>query len=403
MSDPFKVRVTGPLSSQAHDFATEMIRAGYSQRTARDQVYVLAQLSRWLTEERLAAAELTPVAVNRFLLARRAAGYRRWCTLRSLQPMLTFLRAAHVMPAAGHVGPDSAAGALVLAYRRYLLVERRLAETSVTARVAVARRFLSTLGSGGELQLVRLAAADVTGFVLGESARYRPGSMKALTVALRCLLRFLFLTAVVDRDLSAAVPTVAHRSMTVLLPKGIDAETVAALLAGCDRSTPVGIRDHAILTLLVRLGLRASEVAALHLEDVDWRAGELVIHGKGNRLDRLPLPADVGAVLVEYLRLGRQRAACRALFVRACGPHGAMTARSVTMVPRTASARVGIPTVGAHRLRHTAATGMLRAGAPLSEIAQALRHHAEASTAIYAAVDRTALNAVVRAWPGAQR
>lgn len=268
MSDPFKVRVTGPLSSQAHNFATEMIRAGYSQCTARDQVYVLAQLSRWLNDERLAAAELTPAAVNRFLLARRAAGYRRWRTLRSLQPMLAFLRAAQVVPAAGHAGPDSAAGALLLAYRRYLLVERRLAETSVTARVAVARRFLSTLGSGGELQLPRLAAADVTGFVLGESARYRSGSMKALTVALRCLLRFLFLTAVVDRDLSAAVPTVAHRSMTAL-PKGIDAETVAALLAGCDRSTPVGIRDHGDL-----------DTAGAAWAPC-WRGGRITSRGRG--------------------------------------------------------------------------------------------------------------------------
>ncbi len=185
------------------------------------------------------------------------------------------------------------------------------------------------------------------------------------------------------------------------LPKGVDAATVVALLASCDRSTAVGVRDYAIVTLLVRLGLRAGEVAALQLEDVDWRAGELLIRGKGSRIDRLPLPQDIGTVLVDYLRRGRRRSVSRALFLRACAPDGAMSPGSVTMVPRTASARAGLPVVGAHRLRHTAATEMLRAGAPLPEIAQVLRHHTEASTARYAAVDRAQLDTVVRPWPGA--
>ncbi len=388
MADPFKVRVSGPLSSQAHGLATELIRAGYSPRTARDQVYVLAQLSRWLTEERLSAAELTPVVMERFLLARRTAGHRRWCTARSLTPMLMFLRGVRVIPAAGQEAvPESAVATLVLAYRRYLVMERRLAAASVMSRVEIARRFLSSLDGHG-LQLDRLAPGDVTGFVLDQSRRYRPGSMRVLTVALRCLLRFLFLTGAVDRDLSAAVPGIAYRHGG--LPKGVDSATVVALLNSCDRSTAVGVRDYAILILLVRLGLRAGEVAALRLADVDWRAGELVIRGKGNRIDRLPLPADVGTVLVDYLRNGRRRSPCRALFVRACGPDAVMTPRSVTMVARTASARAGIPVVGAHRLRHTAATGMLRSGASLPEIAQALRHRSEASTAIYATVDRAA-------------
>ena len=401
MTDPFKVRITGPLSSQAHGFATELIRVGYSPRTVRDHVYMLARVSRWLADEGLTAVQLTREVVDRFLLSRRTAGHRRWCTRRSLEPMLGFLRDAQVIPAAEHEAPDCAAEALLLAYHRYLVGERRLAAASVTTRVAVARRFLSTRDHGGDLQLDRLTPADVAGFVLGELDHYRPGSMKVLTVALRCLLRFLFLTGAVGRDLSAAVPAVTHRASG--LPRGVDAATVVALLDSCDRSTPVGLRDHAILTLLVRLGLRASEVAALRLDDVDWRAGELVVRGKGNRIDRLPLPADVGAVLVDYLRHGRRRSPCRALFLRACGPDGAMTPRSVTMAPRTASARAGLPMVGAHRLRHTAAAGMLRAGAALPEIAQALRHRAEASTAIYASVDRAALDAVVRPWSGAGR
>lgn len=401
MADPFKVRVSGPLLACAHGVARQMLWAGYSPRTVRDYLYVLARLSRWLDDEGLATGQLTAEVVQRFLLARRNAGNRRWCTVRSMQPMLTVLRDMRVIPVTdGQPSPVSAVEAVLVAYRRYLMVERRLAAASVITRIGVARRFLPRLAVDDELRFDQLTPAVVSGFVLDQSRRYRPASMKVLTVALRCLVRFLFLTGVIDRDLSAAVPAVAHRAAR--LPQGVDDATLAALLNSCERSTAVGLRDHAILTLLIRLGLRAGEVAALRLDDVDWRTGEVVIRGKGNRLDRLPLPHDVGAVLVDYLRR-RPRSTCRALFLRACGPHGPMTARSVTMVPRTASARAGLAVVGAHRLRHSAATGMLRSGAPLPEIAQVLRHHAEASTARYAAVDRAALDTVARAWPGDQR
>lgn len=400
MVDPFKVRVSGLLLACAHGVARQMLGAGYSPRTVRDYLYVLARLSRWLDDEGLATGQLTVEVVQRFLLARRNAGNRRWCTVRSMQPMLTVLPDMRVVPVAGQLSPASVVEAVLVAYRRYLMVERRLAAASVIMRVGVARRFLPRLAVDDELRFDQLTPVAVSGFVLDQSRRYRPASMKVLTVALRCLVRFLFLTGVIDRDLSAAVPAVAHRAAR--LPQGVDDATLAVLLNSCERSTAVGLRDYAILTLLIRLGLRAGEVAALGLDDVDWRSGELVIHGKGNRFDRLPLPHDVGAVLVDYLRR-RPRSACRALFLRACGPHGPMTARSVTMVPRTASARAGLAVVGAHRLRHSAATGMLRSGAPLPEIAQVLRHHAKTSTARYAAVDRAALEAVARAWPGDRR
>ncbi|HEY6423989.1 MAG TPA: tyrosine-type recombinase/integrase [Pseudonocardiaceae bacterium] len=400
MADLFKVRVSGPLAACVHGVARQMLREGYSPRTVRDYLYVLARLSRWLDDEGLAAGQLTLEVVQRFLQARRSAGYRRWRTVRSMQPMLTVLRDMRVIAVVEQPSPDSVVEAVLVAYRRYLMVERRLAAASVITRIGVARGFLPRLVVDDELRCDQLTPVAVSGFVLDQSRRYRPASMKVLTVALRCLMRFLFLTGVIDRDLSAAVPAVAHRAAR--LPQGVDDATLAALLNSCERSTAVGLRDHAILTLLIRLGLRAGEVAALRLDDVDWRSGEVVIRGKGNRLDQLPLPHDVGAVLVDYLRR-RPRSTCRALFLRACGPHGPMTARSVTMVPRTASARAGLAVVGAHRLRHSAATAMLRAGAPLPEIAQVLRHHAEASTARYAAVDRAALDTVVCAWPGDQR
>jgi len=401
MADPCMIRVTGPLASYAEGFAGELSRLGYASRTTRDHLYVFAQLSRWLANEDLPALALTPAVLERYLSARRRRGCRRWRSARSLRPMLDHLRRVHAIPVEGTAG-DSPVESVLAAYHRYLTVERRLAPAGVGYRTQVARRFLSMRADGGELRPDRLGAAEVTGFVLAESRRYRPASMKAVTTALRCLLRFLFVTGLVDRDLSAAVPAVASHPMSGL-PRGVDVTTVAALLASCDRTMPVGRRDFAILTLLARLGLRAGEVAALRLDDVDWRAAEVVIRGKGNRVDRMPLPRDVGEALVDYLRNGRRHSECRALFLRACAPVGAMTAKSVGAVSRTASVRAGLPVIGAHRLRHTVATQSLRRGASLAEIAQLLRHHAEATTAIYATVDRAALDLVVRPWPGAGR
>jgi integrase len=155
------------------------------------------------------------------------------------------------------------------------------------------------------------------------------------------------------------------------------------------------------LTLLARLGLRAGEAAGLELDDVDWRAAEIVIRGKGNWQERLPLPADVGQAVAAYLRRDRPASAeGRHVFVRVRAPHRRLTAGGVTQVVVAAGRRAGLGTLSAHRLRHTAATGMLRAATPLAEIGQVLRHRRQLTTAIYAKVDRKALRTLARPWPG---
>lgn len=402
MTELSKVRATGPLAVHVEGFCAALVRLGYTPRTARDHGCVLAHLSRWLVAERLEPCELTPPVVDRFVLMRRRAGCRRWLSPGSLRPLLDYLRAVGAAPAWRPPVADGPVEKLLGAYRRWLLVERRLAPATVRINEDVARRFLSRRVTGDVLDLDSLASADVTAFVLCEARLRSVGSMKAMLSPLRSLLRFLFVVGIVSRDLTAAVPGVASPRLAAL-PQGLDAATVAALLESCDRHITVGRRDFAILTVMVRLGLRAGEVAAMRLDDVDWRAGELVVRGKGNRLDRLPLPADVGEAVVDYLRYGRGRSSCRALFLRACAPDGGMSAGSVTMVPRSASRRAGVPVVGAHRLRHTAATQMLRLGGSLPEIAQVLRHRSESTTALYAKLDRAALDLAVRPWPGAGR
>jgi integrase/recombinase XerD len=242
----------------------------------------------------------------------------------------------------------------------------------------------------------------VRAFVVEVCPRLGRRAAQLTVVALRSLLRFLHLEGVLERSLAGAVPSV-YGSRLSGLPKRLEPGQVDALLASCDRSTVIGIRDLAILTVLARLGLRAAEVAGLSLEDIDWRAAELVVRGKGGCSEQLPLPVDVGEAIVGYLRDRRPSSADRAVFVRVRAPHHRLSPGGVTYVVEAAALRAGLGQIHAHRLRHTAASEMLRAGATLPEIGEVLRHRRAASTAIYAKVDREALRQIARPWPGAVR
>lgn len=227
----------------------------------------------------------------------------------------------------------------------------------------------------------------------------RVGSAKLIVCALRSLLRWLHLTGQVPSSLASAVPSVAGWRLSSL-PKGLEPEQLRRLLAACDRRTRTGRRDYAVTLLLARLGLRAGEVARLGLDDIDWRHGEITILGKGNWGERLPLPADVGAAIAAYLRRGRPATAeGRSVFVRVHAPHRPLTSTGVSEVVHDAAQRAGLGKIHAHRLRHTAATAMLRAGSTLPEVGQVLRHRSMLSTAIYAKVDRDALAVLARPWP----
>jgi len=251
----------------------------------------------------------------------------------------------------------------------------------------------------GVLELSGLTAVDVLGFVLGACPGRAVGSAKLIVCALRSLLGWLHVTGIVSAPLASAVPSVAGWQLSGL-PKGLEPGQLRRLLVACDRRTSTGRRDYAIMLLLSRLGLRAGEVAALGLDDIDWRSGEFTVVGKGNRAERLPLPAEVGAAITAYLRRGRPGTAeGRSVFVRVHAPHRALTTGGVTMVVFDAAQRAGLPKMHAHRLRHTAATTMLRAGSPLAEVGQVLRHRSSLTTAIYAKVDRDALAVLARPWP----
>jgi len=265
------------------------------------------------------------------------------------------------------------------------------------------RAFVERFDGPEGLELERVDVVEVRRFVVDVCPRLGRRAAELTVVALRSLLRFLHLEGELDRSLAGAVPSVAGWRLAGL-PKRLEPAQVDALLASCDRSTVTGARDLAILTVLARLGLRAGEVARLSLEDIDWRAGEIVVCGKGERSERLPLPVDVGEAIVRYLQDGRPASAQgRTLFVRVVAPHCALTTGAITQVVAAAARRAGLGQIHAHRLRHTAASEMLRAGATLSEVGQVLRHRRAANTAIYAKVDREALREIARPWPGALR
>ena len=390
--------VSGPLAPFAAGFQCWLGSRAYSPSATADRLYQFDQLSRWLERAGLGVGELTGEQAGRFAASRRAAGLVSWASPQSVALPLAYLRELGAAPIPVAVLAQGPLEELLADYRLYLRVERGLSEhTVLDAYGPAARVFLAGWETADGLGLVRLSAADVSSFLARECPQRSVSGARDLVCALRSLLRYLHLAGLIEKPLVWAVPSVADlRDRT--LPRGLEPAVVGKLLASCDRRRLIGRRDFAILLLLARLGLRAGEVAAIGLDDVDWRDGLLLVRGKGSRQDVLPLPVDVGEAIVAYLR-ARPRCECRALFLRVSAPREGLNRCTVAWVVRAACDRAGLPRVGAHRLRHTAATEMLRAGASLAEIGQVLRHREQKTTAIYAKVDRQALRALARPWP----
>ncbi|QBI18542.1 integrase [Egibacter rhizosphaerae] len=401
MSSLLGVRFSGPLESYSSGFADELSRQGYNPVAGlKGQLFLAAHVSRWLADRDLAPAALGSSGVaEEFFADRRAMGYTNYRTVKALGPLLAYLRGLGVVGPAP-VAEVTPAEALLERYRAYLTSERGLASATARGYVDAVRSFVAGRVIDGEGDLAGLTAGEVTAFVVATCPGQTQGSARMTVTALRSLLAYLHVAGLLEESVVAAVPSAASWRLSGV-PKGLEPGKVARLLASCDRRTRTGRRDFAVLMLLARLGLRAGEVAALELDDIDWRAGELTVRGKGDRHERLPLPNDVGRALVGYLRRGRPTTATgREVFARVRAPLGPMTTRAVTHVVFAAGKRAGLGTVHAHRLRHTAATQLLAAGAGLVEIGQLLRHRSQLSTTIYAKVDTEALRTLARPWPG---
>jgi integrase/recombinase XerD len=295
-------------------------------------------------------------------------------------------------------GGDSAG--LLAEFSTWLGRERGLSPVSVCCYSKQAKAFLAGIGGPGAVR--GLDAGKVTAFMVDHSRDRNSWSAKAMVTSLRAFLRFVHATGRTAVPLAGAVPAVASWRLSAL-PRGLTAAEVERLLAGCDRDTAAGLRDYAVLGLLARLGLRGAEAAGLQLGDIDWRAGEIAVTGKGSRTERLPLPALAGAALAAWLTGGRPACQSRAVFVTVRRPYRQLTPEAVRAVMGRACDRAGLQRRGAHRLRHALATEMLRAGASLPEVGQVLRHRSQLSTSVYAKVDQDALRPLARPWPGAGR
>lgn len=299
---------------------------------------------------------------------------------------------------AGWVAAGEDSTGVLAEFRMWLGRERGLSPESVCCYSDQVKAFLAA--AGGPDAVSGLDAARVTAFMVDHSRGRNTWSAKAMVTSLRAFLRFAHATGRTAVPLAGAVPAVASWRLSAL-PRGLPAAEIERLLAGCDRNTVSGLRDYAVLSLLARLGLRGAEAAGLQLDDIDWRAGEIAVTGKGSRTERLPLPGPAGEALAAWLTGGRPQCESRAVFVTVRRPDRQLTASSVRAAMGRACDRAGLERRGAHRLRHALATEMLRAGASLPEVGQVLRHRSLLSTAVYAKVDQDALRPLARPWPGA--
>ena len=396
---PIEAQVVCARDALLQDFEVELLQQGFKPSTVVRKKKLFADLNDWLQVHELSVGDLSFQLVDRFLFDRRSAGYARHKTHETLRPILNYLYRLKLTPPLEAPVSKDPARVILDRYRIFLTAERSLAMVTAARYIDCLRPFLSQRVLDGGLDLRNLRPADVTAFVIARCPQLNAGVAKLTVTALRSFLGFLHLDGVTERSLVHAAPKVLRRRLAGL-PKGLEPDQVRHLLAACDASTLVGNRDLAILALLVRLGLRRSEVAGLGLDDIDWRAGTIRVRGKGNCYERVPLPPDVGHRVAEYLQHGRPTdAQGRTVFVRHFAPHHALSTARVSTIVADVARRAGLGRVHAHRLRHTAATELLRAGASLPEIGQLLRHRHTATTAIYAKVDRDNLRLIARPWP----
>ena len=392
----------GPLGPFIDPFAQRLSQQGYADATTCDKLRVVAKLSQWLARQQLSLNALDEQQVATFLHELHAHQQRVFYGDKTtLRDLLEQLRNSGVIPVPLKVCDHSALGRLENDYKQYLTQERGLTAASVDNYLPVVHRFLTIRFGDDRLAVAQLTARDVTRFVLEYIPTLSPKRAQLSVSALRSFFRFLYQRGELATDLAGAIPAVANWRLSQL-PKSLEPGQVEQILQSCNQTHWVGQRDYTVLLLLARLGLRAGEVVHLSLDDIDWHAGLLNIRGKGGQVDQLPLPVDVGEALATYLRDARPPCATRRVFVRMRAPReGFASSVAIDSIVRRALQRAGLepPCKGAHLLRHTLATGMLRNGACMAEISQLLRHRLAQTTEIYAKVDPSALGALAQPWP----
>jgi integrase/recombinase XerD len=390
------VAVQGPLCELAEGFVELLWGRGYSPRTVETQMRMVRDLSAWLERHDVGLAALDGAVIAAYVSVRR----RRTPTLRSergLEPLLGYLRDLGVIPAAEVAGAADEPSRIMAGFEEYLRSRRGVSEATVRSYLSQVRPFVVSVEPGG---WGSVTAEQANRFIDEKAAIHKPRSVQVRINALRSLLRWLWLERLIALPLYEQVQSMFAPAGPAI-PRGLTSSEVTALHRALSADPVARLRDTALVGLMLRLGLRAGEAASLRLEDIDWRAGTLTVAGKAGRSDTLPLPADVGEALVAYLRAGRPVGSpYRQVFVSVDAPHVPIKATAVTSMVGQAIRLAGITGTGAaHRLRHSAAMGVIAAGGGLIEAGQLLRHSSVTATAIYARADVTALAALARPWP----
>lgn len=400
-TDPRTIDVLtrGPLGPYLGAYAQRLHDEGYATQSGQSQLRMLGHFNRWLDRQGIVATAVTPSTLERYVRSRRKTGKLRRGDGAALFRVLGMLRRDHAEPSSP---PLTASQVVVQQFQHYLRQERSLAEATITNYTPIVTAFLAACFPTGIPEFQGLAAREIADFVRHQANRITTKRATTVVTALRSFLRYLLYRGAITADLAACVPTIATWSLSTV-PKFLHADQIQRVLDACERDTPVGKRNFAILLLLARLGLRAGEVVALTLTDIDWDAGLITVRGKGKRVAQMPVPVEVGAAMADYLRHARPACASRRVFIRAKAPLTGF-ANSVaicSLVDRALeTASVESAYRGAHLFRHSLATHMLTQGASLSEIGDVLRHRRPDTTVIYAKVDLVSLRSIALPWPG---
>jgi site-specific recombinase XerD len=395
----------GPLGRYITLYGDELLAHGYRRKSCRRKLQLAADFTRWLDRKKIVAKQVIVRHVGDYLQSRKRSGVGIHLGERAaVIDFLKLLREQRVTKERISLRPVTPSQKLLREYDLYLQTERALSLATRINYLPFVRQFVVSRFGPGRVDLSRLRALDVLKFVRRTAGQLKNKRVLLMTTALRSFLRFARYRGDIKLDLAACVPPVASWSLSNL-PKSLPPAQVEQVLANVrQRSTAVGQRDHAILLLLARLGLRGGEVGNLVLEDIDWENSRIAVRGKGDRVARLPMPAEVGKAIAAYLQNGRPRVPGeRRLFLRARAPlTGFKGQGSVGSVVKHAleRAKIDSPRKGSHQFRHTLASTMLQKGSSLSEIGEVLRHRSPDTTAIYAKVDFLSLRALALPWPG---
>jgi len=392
----------GPVAPYLESFATQMASVGYASFTINGYLSSAIHFGGWVEASGLNFGDINEETIKAF------GEHHCQCPGRRSQKHVSQHYTARVQRFAEYLRQQGAIGAIagsmteappsLTVFRGWLLRHRGLALVTVERHERLLTRMLPALGlDAGEYN-----AALVRQVVLDQIRGCRPAHAKTIVGALRVYLRFLTTNGACHPGLEHALPTVAEWKLSSL-PRYLDANQVARLVESCSKDGPQGLRDRAIVLLLLRLGLRAGDIAGMRPSDIGWEDATLLVRGKGRRDVRLPLPQDAGDAVLDYIEQARPQVAIDRVFLCANAPFRPLRAGMIVSgIVRAALRRAGIenaPSYGANLLRHTTATMMLRTGSTLDEIGTVLRHKSPDTTAHYAKVDIAALQLIAQPWP----